>query len=183
MTGPTEERQRVVFNVLERHIEDRYGVPVRIRDVPEPFTGDLDGAEIHIDFEEHIESALFILVHLFGHTIQWNLSARSRELSLLFFSEGEPEISEAVFHELEAFEREACEYSLQLLHDADIHDMDQWISDYWACDFAYLLHFYQTGEKRPFRSFWREGQPLIQPKPIPSFRPQVWVNRADGIVV
>ncbi len=178
-----ERRLSEVFNVLERHIEDRYAVPVRIRDVPHPFTGDLDGAEIHIDYAEDVESALFILVHLFGHTIQWNLSARARELSTLFFSEDQPAITRAVFEELRAFEREACEYSLQLMHDAGIRDMDQWVSDYWACDFAYLWHFYETGEKRPFTSFWRDGQPLIAPKPIPAFTPRRWVTRAEGIVV
>ena len=104
-------------------------------------------------------------------------------LAKLFFSEGKPRITAEVFAELEAFEREACEYSLQVLHDAGIRDMDQWISDYWACDFAYLLHFYRTGEKRPFRSFWREGSPRIGPRPIPAFTPQRWVSRADGVVV
>lgn len=183
MSEPSGERLKQVFDRLERHVEDRYGVPVILKDVPDPFTGDLDGAEIHVDYAEDVESALFILVHLFGHTIQWNLSARARELSKLFFSEGKPAVTPEVFAELEAFEREACEYSLQLLHDAGVHDMDQWVSDYWACDFAYLLHFYRTGEKRPFKSFWKDGSPRIGPKPIPAFVPRRWVSRADGVVV
>lgn len=179
----SEDRLREVFDHLERHIEERYGVPVIVTDVPDPFTGDLDGAEILIDYAEHAESALFILVHLFGHTIQWNLSARARELSTLFFGDERPTITDDLFAELEAFEREACEYSLQLMHDAGITDMDQWVSDYWACDFEYLLHIYETGEKRPFRSFWAPGQPLIAPRPIPDFTPRRWVARADGVVV
>ena len=183
MSGPDEDRLKRVFDRLERYIEDRFGVPVILTDVTDPFTGDLDGAEIMVDHAEHVESALFILVHLFGHTIQWNLSARSRELSTLFFSEGRPQITPEVFAEVEAFEREACEYSLQLLHDAGIHDMDGWIADYWACDFAYLAHFYRTGEKRAFKSFWKTGCPPIQAKPIPAFTPRRWVSRADGVVV
>lgn len=183
MTHPTDRRIREVFNLLERYIEQRYGVPVTITDVPAPFTGDLDGAEILIDFEEDAESALFILVHLFGHTIQWNLSVRARELSVLFFGDDPPQITPEVFAELEAFEREACEYSLQLMHDAGVRDMDQWVSDYWACDFAYLLNFYETRRQAPFKQFWRDGQPLISPRPIPDFTPRRWVARADGIVV
>lgn len=183
MSGPSDERLISVFNTLERHIEARYGVPVILKDVPDPFTGDLDGTEIHVDYAEEVHSALFILVHLFGHTIQWNLSARARELSTLFFGDDKPELTPEAFAELEAFEREACEYSLALMHEAGITDMDQWVSDYWACDFAYLLHIYRTGEKRPFMSFWKPDQPLIRPKPIPPFTPQRWVARADGIVL
>jgi len=45
------------------------------------------------------------------------------------------------------------------------------------------MHFYQTGEKRPFRTFWREGMPTIEPLPIPEFQPSRWVSRADGMVI
>ncbi len=184
MRGPSEERFREVFDVVEREIEARYGVPVRITDVPDPFTGDLDGAEIHVDWEESAESALFILVHLFGHTVQWNLSERSRELSVLLLRDRpEDEVDEAVFAELRAFEREACELSLQLLHECGVHDLDGWVSDFAACDLAYLEHFYRTREKRPFVSFWRPDQPLIHPRPIPPFHPRQWTTRADGIVI
>src|SRR4030095_5392695 len=77
---PTDERMRQAFNVLERHVEEKYGIPIRIRDVPNPFTGDLDGAEIHVDYAEDIESALFITAHLFGHTVQWNTDEQAREI-------------------------------------------------------------------------------------------------------
>ena len=94
MTAPAgvdPERLREIFDAVERRIEDRWGIPVTISDVPNPFTGDLDGEQILVDYDLDIEDAVFILVHLFGHTIQWNLSARSRELSTLFFAEGKPE--------------------------------------------------------------------------------------------
>ena len=32
-------------------------------------------------------------------------------------------------------------------------------------------------------SFWQEGAPLVQAKPIPDFYPTRWVSRADGVVV
>ena len=139
----TEARLREVFNTLEQHVERRYGIPIIIRDVPSPFTGDLDGAEIHVDYAEDIESALFIIAHLF----------------------------------------EACRYSMQLFHEAGVLDLDQWLSDYSSCDFAYLKHFYTTGEKLLFKHFWVNGSPLLQPKPIPPFHPTKWVSRWEGIVV
>lgn len=170
------------FNALERHIEERYGVPVRVRDVPAPFTGDLDGAEIHVDYEVDAESALFILVHLFGHTVQWNLSERARELSHLQTTHQGPMAAD-LREELHQFEREACEYSLQLLHDAGVIELDQWVSDYAACDFAYLMHFYDTGETAAFKSFWKPDQPLLRPRAIPPFQPTRWLTRWQGVVV
>ncbi|MCA9682857.1 MAG: hypothetical protein KC457_11715, partial [Myxococcales bacterium] len=115
---PSDERLRQVFNVLERHVETRYGIPVLIKDVPDPFAGDLDGAEIHIDYDEDIESAVFIIAHLFGHTVQWNSCERARELGYQFLQNP----GEELLAELVDYERDACRYSIQLFHEAGVHD-------------------------------------------------------------
>jgi len=176
---PSEERFMEVFNRLERHIEDTYGIPVVISDVADPFTGDLDGAEIRVDYDQTAEDGLFIIAHLFGHTVQWNQSARAREIGSIVQQSPTPEMLD----ELEEYERVACRYSLQLFHDCGVHDLDQWLADFAACDFAYLRHFYATGEKRPFRSFWKDGTPRLSPLPVPEFHPQSWHSRWEGIVV
>jgi hypothetical protein len=176
---PDPDYLRGVFNRLERLIEDRWQVPVRVQDVPNPFTGDLDGEQIMVDYDLEIEDAVFILIHLFGHTVQWNVSAQRREVAFLTPSTWtDDQLREAM-----DYEREACRYSLQLLHEAGIHDLDQWISDFAACDSSYLLHFYKTGEKRPFRSFWTDGNPVLTPKAIPVFQPTMWLARNDGVVI
>jgi hypothetical protein len=176
---PDADYLRDVFNRLERLIEDRWEIPVRIRDVPNPFTGDLDGGQILVDYDLDIEDAVFILIHLFGHTVQWNVSAERRAVAFLSPATwSDDQIAAAM-----AYEAEACRYSLKLVHDAGIHDLDQWISDFAACDSQYLLHFYKTGEKRPFRSFWRDGTSLLAPLAIPSFRPTQWLTRYQGTVV
>lgn len=176
---PAPARLREIYDTVEPHIERRYGVPVVISAVPHPFTGDLDGAEIHVDHDLDIENAVFILAHLFGHTVQWNLSERARAIG--YAVPRHP--TEEQLGELEAYEREACRYSLQLFHESGVADVDQWLSDFAACDFAYLRHLYLTGEKRPFKSFWRDGSPLLSPLAIPEFRPTRWVSRWQGIVV
>jgi hypothetical protein len=176
---PDEQRLRAVFNRIERYIEHRYGVPVRIRDVPDPFTGDLDGEEIHVDYAEDLESAVFIIAHLFGHTVQMNTDEKARELGYAEIRNPGPELLER----LRTYELEACRYAMQLFHDAGVTDLDQWMSDYAACDFAYLAHFYATGQKAPFKGFWKDGAPLLTPKPIPKFEPTRWVWRSTGIVV
>ena len=175
----TEERFIEVFNLAEKHLEDRYELPVVISDVPNPFTGDLDGAEIRIDYDQNAEESLFILIHLFGHTVQWNLSDADREIG----KKVEANVPESRMEEIRNYERTACAYSLQLLHDLGVHDLDQWLSDFAGCDLRYLMHFYRTGEKQPFRSFWQDGEPLLEAKPIPHFQPTKWMSRADGIVV
>ncbi len=154
-------------------------MPVHIQDVPSPFTGDLDGEQIMVDYDLGIEDAVFILIHLFGHTVQWNVSERGREIAFQ-----KPDVwTEVMLAEVGAYELEACRYSIQLLHDLQIHDLDQWISDFAACDSAYLVHFYKTGEKRPFRSFWRDGSPIVTPLAIPEFQPTQWLSRYQGTVV
>lgn len=178
MTGPSEDRLREVFAIVERRVEDRWGVPVVISDVPHPFTGDLDGAEIKVDHQLAVDDAVFILIHLFGHTVQWNVSADARQIG----EEKHDVWSEADLARAANYEREACAYSLQLLHECGIRDMDQWVSDFAACDTAYLMHFYRTGEKREFRSFWKDGQALVPPAPIPTFHPQRWMTRWGTVV-
>ena len=175
---PGEARFREVWNVVEPYVERRWGVPVRISDVPNPFTDDLDGAEIHVDHDLPAEDAVFNLVHLFGHTVQWNVSARAREIGSVVHQRPSAELRA----ELARYEEEACRYSLQLFHDAGVHDLDQWVSDFAACDIAYLLHYYRTGEKRPFRSFWRDGSPPLDPLPIPDFHPTKWITRSGTVI-
>lgn len=170
---------RDVFDRVSRIIEERWDIPVHIQDVPNPFTGDLDGAQILIDYDLELEDAVFILIHLFGHTVQWNVSAASRAIA--FAQPGA--WTDAQLAAVADYEREACGYSLQLLHDAGVHDLDQWVASFAACDTAYLMHFYKTGEKRPFRSFWRDDAPAIPPLPIPEFRPTRWLSRYEGTVV
>jgi len=172
------DRFREVFNLVEAHIERRYGLPVVITDVPDPFTGDLDGASILVDYDLDAENALFILVHLFGHTVQWNTSEAERALGLLDVKDP----SEELLTSLARYEETAARYSLQLFHETGVRDMDQWLADFAACDVAYLIHFYRTREKRAFREFWKDGTPLLTPLPIPPFRPTKWVTRSGTVV-
>lgn len=179
MTRPSDERLREVFDLVEPYIERRYGIPVRIRDVPNPFTGDLDGAEIHVDHDQEVESAVFIIAHLFGHTVQWNTCEKARAIGYrLYVNATEEELAALTDYEIVA-----CRYSLRLFHDAGVHDLDQWLSDFSACDLRYLMHFYRTGDKRDPMSFWEDGTPVLTELAIPEFTPKKWVSRWEGIVV
>ena len=164
---------------VEAHLGHSYGISVVTKDVPDPLTGDLDGLEIQIDHAVTPEERLFLLAHLFGHTVQWNVNPRALEIGSLH----QPPVPEGLLSDIVAYEREAASYALAMLHEAGITDADQWLSDYTACDMAYLEHYYRTGEKRTFAAFRRAGSPLIQAQGIPSFVPVRRRFRCDGIVI
>lgn len=164
---------------VARYIEEYYGIRVVTRDVTDPLIGDLDGTEIHIDHAVTPEQRLFLLAHLFGHTVQWNAQPDTVELG----RPRKPPVPEVMLPALMDYEREASEYALSMFHEAGITDADQWLSNFSACDMAYLRHYYTTGEKRSFESFWQDHAPCIHPRSIPSFRPKKHTWRADGIVI
>jgi len=164
---------------VERFIVKHHRIRVVTRDVPDPLTGDLNGAEIHIDYAVTPEQRLFLLAHLFGHTVQWNVNPEAFELG----RPRTPPVSETLLPALMDYEREAARYALGLLHETGITPADQWLADYAACDAAYLRHYYVTAEKREFLSFWREGTSRIEALSIPPFTPTLRSVRSDGIVI
>jgi hypothetical protein len=164
---------------VEAHLKTRYGIRVVTRDIPDPLTGDLDGVEIHIDYAVTPEQRLFLLAHLFGHTVQWNLDPGAFEIGKQY----QPPVDEKLFPEILAYEIEAARYGIAMLHEAGVVDADEWFSGYSECDHNYLLDFYRTGEKGVFRSFWPEKFSLVQPEPIPSFKPMRRSFRIDGVVI
>jgi len=164
---------------VEQYIERAYAVRVVTRDIPDPLTGDLNGAEIHIDYAVTPEQRLFLLAHLFGHTVQWNIDPAAFELG----RPRNPPVGADCLPALMDYEREAAAYALGLLHEIGITEANQWFADYAACDAAYLRHYYVTAEKRDFLSFWQDGTPPIQPRLVPRFSPRVQSFRSDGIVI
>jgi len=165
--------------LVQGRIEKTYGIPVITRDVPDPLTGDLDGAEIHIDHAVSDELRLFLLVHLFGHTVQWNTNPAALEIGQLL----EPPVTEDVLAPILEYEDQAARYSLALLHEAGVTGFDQWLADFSATDHAYLAHYYRTAEKREFQTFEVTGTPLLSPNAIPAFTPARLRFRIDGIVI
>jgi len=164
---------------VEEYLEHVYGIRVVTRDIPGTLIGDLDGSEIHIDPAVNPEQRLFLLAHLFGHTVQWNVDPRAFELGQRYA----PPVDNNDVPAILDYEREAASYALGMLHRTGITDIDQWFSAYAACDEAYLLHYYRTGEKGEFQNFWLDNVPLVQPKSVPPFTPTKRRFRLDGVVI
>lgn len=170
---------RDAYGAVTERIRDRYGVAVELANIEPPLKGDLDGSRILVANHNTDEERLFLVAHLFGHTVQWNVSAALRRLGMTMPVKPTGDELDA----LGAYEREACRYSQQALHEADVSGFDQWLADYSACDVAFLRHLYTTGERRAFRDFWIPGQPLIEPLAIPPFTPTRWRRREQAIVL
>jgi hypothetical protein len=164
---------QAVYNRVVPIVEGKYGIEVTISDVVDPNTGDFDGERILLDYDQDLEVALFVLVHLFGHTVQWNVSEKWRSLGLNV-AKGKTEEEMRDIHE---YEQGATRLGVQLLHEAGVADMDGWASDWWRADFEYLVHFYNTGEKLDVRSLLKRGGEALSPLPIPRFTPQKFGSR------
>ena len=172
--GPDLERFRAVYARVETEIERRYGIAVDILDVVDPNTGDFDGERIDVDFALDPEIALFVLLHLFGHTVQWNVSAEDRALGRDTSVGKTP----AELERIRVYERDATRYAVTLLREVGVTDLDPWLSDLWLADWKYLERYYTTGEKLDFRSFVSRGaSEILTPLSIPAFTPHRWVSR------
>jgi len=171
---PSFERLKSVFDAVKAHVEKRYGLAVRIADVLDPNTGDFDGVSISLDHAQNLDMALFVLLHLFGHTVQWNVSQELRALGIA--SVAIP-VDPALLPAIHEYERRASALGLSLLHACGVRDLDQWLADYCEADWRYLERYYATGEKLPFDAVLRSGAARLDPLPIPEFAPRRWVSR------
>ncbi len=161
------------FETVKRHVEERHGISVQVVDVLKPNTGDFNGSEIKVDPSNDADAALFTLAHLFGHTVQWATDERLRWLGTTYATSAPPE----VVPELMAYENDACRLALAVLHEAGIRSLDQWLADWTRADWRYLDNYYRTGERGNYKRFWVAGSPLLEPLPIPAFKPGKWESR------
>jgi hypothetical protein len=144
----------------------KYGFAIEYRDLEPPRTGIFDGLRISIDPDVDFEMQCFILLHLFGHSVQW--TAPSLEGKLDALKEGDDKA--AFMRALRAYEYEAARFGMQLLRDVGVNDLDQWYSDFVATDWRYVERYYETDAIPPWHECLAYNQPLIEPLPIPPIK-------------
>lgn len=141
----------------------KYGFIIEYRDLEAPKTGIFDGLRISIDPDVDFEMQCFILLHLFGHSIQW--TAPSLEGKLAALKNG---TDKAVFmRTLHDYEYEAARFGMQLLREVGVSDLDQWYSDFVATDWRYVERYYETGVIPQWHECVVHNQPLVEPLSIP----------------
>jgi hypothetical protein len=163
---------RAVFHSLVELIEQTYSLKVTVGPVAGSYTGQFDGKELWVDLDKDPEEAVFILVHLFGHTVQWNLDEKLRLLGL-----ANSGVTEADLPRIYQYERQASQLGLGLLEQSGEFRLARWLTDRFGADWKFLAHFYRTGDKLRFETEAGADEPLLTSIQIPSFTPQRWPPR------
>jgi hypothetical protein len=146
------------------------------------FKGDLDGKTIIIGSHLSAEEKVFNLLHLAGHSIQWNISELLRTLGSELYKNPDDEL----LKKLQTYEWQANCYALSVLHKAGIRNLDKWLSRKYIIDMLYLTHFYKTGEKLKQITAAAKAYPFnreLESKEIPAFTPTAGPRTRNGIVI
>jgi hypothetical protein len=108
----------------------KYGFAIEYRDLEPPRTGIFDGLRIVLDPDIDFEMQCFVLLHLFGHSVQWVAPTLADKVALLQHTTDRS----AFMRVLQAYETEAGQYGMQLMQESGVDDLDQWFSDFAATD-------------------------------------------------
>jgi hypothetical protein len=146
------------------------------------FKGDLDGKTIYIGDNLSDEEKLFNLLHLAGHSIQWNIDPFLRNLGSVLYKNP----SDELILRLQLYEWEANCYALSILQQAHEDELNEWLNNKYIEDMMYLTHFYKTGEKLKYvtdivKAY--EFNRSLELKKIPAFIPHASDHTRNGIVV
>jgi hypothetical protein len=139
------------------------GFAIEYRDLEPPRTGIFDGQRIVIDPDVGFEMQCFVLLHLFGHSVQWVSPTLAWKLDALQHTSDK----EAFMQVLHDYEFEAAGLALTLLHEAGVEELDQWYADFVETDWRYVERYYQTNEIPSWDECVRRNCAAVQPLPIP----------------
>ena len=146
------------------------------------FKGDLDGKTIYIGNHLSPEEKVFNLLHLAGHSVQWNLDPLLRKMGSELYRNPD----DALLLKLQEYEWQANCYALSVLHKANLFNLDKWLSRKYVIDMLYLTHFYKTGEKLKKISAVAKAYPFkrdLESKPVPPFTPEAGTHTRNGLVI
>ncbi len=147
--------------VVSYHLALEFGTLER------PKLGIFDGLRITIDPEVDFEMQCFLVLHLFGHSVQWVAPSYRPEI------EGVADHDlEVYLQALERYERNAARFGLQLLHEAGIRHLDGWYADSAETDWKYVETFYRTGAIPRWESCVVRGASAVEPLAIPPLEPR-----------
>jgi hypothetical protein len=144
----------------------KYGFAIEYRDLEPPRTGIFDGQRVVIDPDVGFEMQCFLLLHLFGHSVQWVAPSLEHKLDDLQNAQDRGRFMQA----LHDYEFEAAGFGLQLLHERGVAQHDQWYSDFVHTDWRYVERYYQTDQLPRWADCVVSGCSIIQPQPIPPLK-------------
>src|SRR4249920_3612081 len=118
------------------------GFAIEYRDLEPPRTGIFDGLRISIDPDVRFEMQCFLLLHLFGHSVQWVSAEPNPKLPDLQNTTDRTRFMQ-VLHD---YEFEAAGFGMTLLHESGVTSLDQWYSDFVQTDWRYVEEYYRTNQ-------------------------------------
>jgi len=139
------------------------GFALEYRDLEPPRTGIFDGLKIVIDPDVDFEMQCFVLLHLFGHSVQWVAPSLAHKLDALQNTTEK----ERFLQVLRDYEYEAAGYALALLYELGVRDLDAWFSDFVATDWRYVERYYREDRIPPWNECLAGGAPFVEPVAIP----------------
>ena len=143
------------------------GFVIEYRDLEPPRTGIFDGLRIVVDPDVGFEMQCFLLLHLFGHSVQWVAPSIEHKLKDLQHTDDKATFMK-VLHD---YEFEAAGFGMQLLRDAGVTHLDQWYSDFVETDWRYVERYYETDRIPDWKTCVVSGCPLLEPRPDTAARP------------
>ncbi|WP_165219538.1 hypothetical protein [Aquisphaera insulae] len=167
--GPRGLAANEVLNLWSRLIPRvvDYGFGVEYARLERPRVGIFDGLKLTLDPDVDLEMQCFLLLHLFGHSVQWVAPSYRPEIV------GVPdEPLDDYLAALEAYERNAARFGLTLLHEAGITHLDAWFADFAETDWRYVERFYREGAIPPWESCVVRGAGPVEPLAIPRLEPR-----------
>ena len=144
----------------------KQGFVIEYRDLEAPRTGIFDGLRIVIDPDVGFEMQCFLLLHLFGHSVQWVAPSLEAKLADLQHTQDR----ERFMRVLHDYEFEAASFGMELIHRVGVTNLDEWYSDFVQTDWQYVEGYYQTGRIPDWTTCIASGCPLIARAPIPELR-------------
>jgi hypothetical protein len=144
----------------------KYGFVIEYRDLEPPRTGIFDGLRIVIDPDVGFEMQCFLLLHLFGHSVQWVAPSIEHKLVDLRHTEDKARFMQ-VLHD---YEGEAAGYAMQLMRERGVTTLDQWFSDFVETDWRYVERYYQMDTLPNWHDCIVRGAQLITPTAIPPLK-------------
>ncbi len=133
-----------------------------------PKLGIFDGLKITIDPAVDFEMQCFLVLHLFGHSVQWVAPSYRPEIAGVSDKD-----LEVYLDALEQYERNAARFGLQLLHEAGVTDLDPWYFDFAETDWKYVDTFYRTGTIPRWETCVVRAAKPVDPLPIPTLEPRL----------
>src|SRR5947208_191436 len=151
----------------------KHGFIIEYRDLEPPRTGIFDGLRIVVDPDVGFEMQCFLLLHLFGHSVQWVAPSLEHKLADLQHTEDKQRFMQV----LHAYELEAAGFGMQLMHQVGVITLDQWYSDFVATDWRYVERYYQTDQLHEQKSCVVNGWALVTLAPTRELRRRVAPRR------